>query len=157
MQFHGFPRRGTFPTGYGVFLAADGAHVTIGDIDLEGAQGTVAAVEAAGGRATAMACDVRDADQVRALVSAASSAGRLDTVVGVAGLLRTAPLADLSVDAFEAHLAINLTANLVLAQAAAPALADAGGGSIVLMASLAASAERPVPLPTTHPRGASST
>ena len=41
-----------------------------------------------------------------------------------------------SVDAFEAHLAINLTANLVLAQAAAPALAEAGDGSIVLMASL---------------------
>lgn len=117
-------------------LAADGAHVTIGDIDLDGAQGTVAEIEAAGGRASARACDVRDADQVRELVAAASAAGALDTVVGVAGLLRTAPLAELEVDAFEAHLAINLTANLVLAQAAAPALAAAGGGSIVLMASL---------------------
>jgi NAD(P)-dependent dehydrogenase (short-subunit alcohol dehydrogenase family) len=109
-------------------LAADGAHVIVGDIDLDGAQGTVAEVEAAGGNAAALACDVRDADQVRALVAAASAAGCLDTVVGVAGLLRTAPLADLAVDALEAHL--------VLAQAAAPALAAAGGGSIVLMASL---------------------
>jgi 3-oxoacyl-[acyl-carrier protein] reductase len=115
-------------------LAADGAHVTIGDIDLDGAQGTVAEIEAAGGRAAAHACDVRDPRQVHALVEAAE--GELDTVVGVAGLLRTAPLAELTIEQFEAHLAINLTANLVLAQAAAPALAAAGGGSIVLMASL---------------------
>jgi 3-oxoacyl-[acyl-carrier protein] reductase len=117
-------------------LATDGACVVIGDIDVDGAQETVAAIESAGGRATAQACDVRDPVQLRDLVAAASELGALDTVVGVAGLLRTARLAELALDEFRAHLEINLTANLILAQAAAPALASAGGGSIVLMASL---------------------
>jgi 3-oxoacyl-[acyl-carrier protein] reductase len=57
-------------------------------------------------------------------------------VLGNAGLLRTAPLAELGREDFERHLTINLTANLRLAQLAAPVLGARGGGALVFTASL---------------------
>lgn len=116
-------------------FAADGAHVVIGDVAEVPARETVAGVERAGGTATFVRCDVtRDAD-LGALVGAAARAGRLEAVLGNAGLLRTARLEELERAEFERHLAVNLTANLRLAQLAAPVLAATGGGAIVFTAS----------------------
>lgn len=118
-------------------FAAQGARVTVADRDADGAEAVAAAVRDGGGSAHAVACDVTRRDDLDAAVSgAAKHAGRLDAVVGNAGMLRTAPLAELDVAEFEAHLAVNLTANLVLAQLAAPRLAEPGGGVLVFMGSL---------------------
>jgi 3-oxoacyl-[acyl-carrier protein] reductase len=117
-------------------FAADGAHVVIGDVAEELAAETVRLVEEAGGSASLQRCDVTSDADLAALVQAASAAGDLQAVLGNAGLLRTAPLADLAVEEFERHLAINLTANLRLTQLAAPVLGARGGGAIVFTASL---------------------
>ena len=114
-------------------FAAEGGAVTVGDLSLERAQQTAGEIEAAGGRARAVRCDVAQADDLDALLAAP---GAVDVVFGNAGLLRTSPLGELAVEDFEAHLRINLTANLLLAQRAAPLLRRRGGGAIVFTASL---------------------
>ncbi len=117
-------------------FAADGAHVVIGDVAEEPAAETVALVEAAGGTAAQQRCDVTSDEDLAALLEAGTGAGDVQAVLGNAGLLRTAPLAELERAEFERHLAINLTANLRLAQLAAPVLGARGGGSLVFTASL---------------------
>jgi 3-oxoacyl-[acyl-carrier protein] reductase len=117
-------------------FAADGAHVVIGDVAEGPAAETVALVEAAGGTASRQRCDVTSDEDLAALLEAGVAAGDVQAVLGNAGLLRTAPLAELERADFERHLAINLTANLRLAQLAAPVLAARGGGALVFTASL---------------------
>jgi NAD(P)-dependent dehydrogenase (short-subunit alcohol dehydrogenase family) len=120
-----------------VEFARAGAAVLIGDIDENGAAETVDLVETAGGRAVFRRCDVSQAGEIEALVETAEEElGGLDTVFGNAGLLRTAPLTELSLETFEQHLAINLTANFLLAKFAAPVLRRRGGGSLTFTASV---------------------
>lgn len=113
-------------------LAEAGASVMIGDIDVAGAEATA---REAGGRARR--CDVASAAELADLVAAAVAAfGGVDIVFGNAGLLQTASLEDVSVAAFERHLAINLTANFVLAKVCAPVMRRRGGGSMIFTASV---------------------
>jgi NAD(P)-dependent dehydrogenase (short-subunit alcohol dehydrogenase family) len=119
-----------------LLFAREGARVVIGDINERDATETVEAVEAEGGAATLKYCDVGKEEDVAGLFAAAEEEyGRLDAVFGNAGLLRTSPLEELSVEEFERHLRINLTANFLLAKHAAPTMRRQGGGSIVFMAS----------------------
>ena len=83
----------------------------------------VAEVEAAGGRACAVAADVRDSEQVDALMrTAVERFGRLDIAVAGAGVLRRAPLAELSDDAWDDMLSVDLTGVLRTLRAAAGAM-----------------------------------
>jgi NAD(P)-dependent dehydrogenase (short-subunit alcohol dehydrogenase family) len=118
-------------------LAGAGATVVIGDVDVEGALETAALVEAEGGRASARSCDVTVPEDLAALVAHAEDEhGGFDAVFGNAGLLQTAPLDELSLELFERHLAINLTANFLLAKLTAPVLRRRGGGSLIFTSSV---------------------
>jgi NAD(P)-dependent dehydrogenase (short-subunit alcohol dehydrogenase family) len=118
-------------------LAREGAAVAIGDIDDEGVAETARLVEEAAGRPLVRRCDVASSEQIDQLVAAAKDAfGGVDIVFGNAGVLTVAPLAELSLDTFEQHLDVNLTANFRLAKAVAPILRLRGGGSIIFTASL---------------------
>ncbi len=120
-----------------VALAREGAAIAIGDVDERGAAGTAERIEAEGGRATARPCDVTSPEQIEALVaSAAAGLGGIDIAFGNAGFLATADLDEMALDTFNRHLAINLTANFLLAKASAPQLRRRGGGSIIFTASL---------------------
>jgi len=119
-----------------LLFASEGARVVIGDVNESDASDTVEAVEAGGSSAIFRYCDVSRGEDIVGLVAMAEREyGRLDAVFGNAGLLRTSPLEELSVEEFERHLRINLTANFLLAKHAAPAMRRQGGGSIVFMAS----------------------
>ncbi|MFM9940627.1 MAG: SDR family NAD(P)-dependent oxidoreductase [Hyphomicrobiaceae bacterium] len=68
-------------------FAAEGAHVVLADIDMTGAQSVVAAIVAAGGQATSLACDVTRGQDVAALFRTIDqSHGRLDVLVNNAGI-----------------------------------------------------------------------
>ncbi len=119
-----------------LLFASEGACIVIGDVNESDASDTVEAVEAGGSSAIFRYCDVSRGEDIVGLVAMAEREyGRLDAVFGNAGLLRTSPLEELSVEEFERHLRINLTANFLLAKHAAPAMRRQGGGSIVFMAS----------------------
>ena len=68
-------------------LGRRGARVVVADRDVGGAERVAAAINAAGGSAQAVACDVTSPEQVRELVDATRSAhGRLDYMFNNAGI-----------------------------------------------------------------------
>lgn len=84
------------------------------------AEETVAEIQAAGGRAAAVQCDVADAAAVeRLFTTAAEMFGDLDVVVNCAGIMPLRPIEGNDVEVFDQVIATNLRGTfLVLAQAA---------------------------------------
>ncbi len=100
-------------------------------------------VEAAsGGRVVACVAELtRAADRERLVAEAAAALGGLDALVLAAGIARHAAVGALTEADFDATLAADLVAPVLLAQAALPQLAD-GGGVVFVGSNLA---QRPVP------------
>jgi 3-oxoacyl-[acyl-carrier protein] reductase len=111
--------------------------------------GRVAAVDLDGDRAAAVgsvgiACDVSDEGSVRSAVEdARSQLGRIDCVLNCAGYAEFTPLEELSLEAWNRMLAVHLTGTFLVCKATLPHLREAGGGSIVNVASIAALLARP--------------
>jgi NAD(P)-dependent dehydrogenase (short-subunit alcohol dehydrogenase family) len=122
-----------------LLLAARGARVVVADLDAEQGSGVVAEIAGAGGEAAFVTTDVTDPVQVQAMVDAAVGRwGGLHIAVNNAGTSGTyAKLADQPLEDWNRTLAINLTATFLCVQAEVAALRDAGGGSIVNVASAA--------------------
>ncbi len=124
-----------------VVLGREGAHVCIVDRHLGSAQETADLLRRAGGEAGAHAADVTREADVAALVAAARERfGHIDILhknVGASLALGDAPAAELTEEAFDRSLAVNLKATWLTCKHALPALRDAHG-SIVNIASMAA-------------------
>lgn len=89
-----------------------------------------------GGVAVAFPVDVRDSAQVDSFLSAVVAEwGRVDHVVANAGILRRAALADLTDDAWNEVIDIDLTGVMRTVRAAAPHF-PGGGGSVVAVSSI---------------------
>lgn len=121
-------------------FAAEGAAVTVADLDAAGADRVVAEIAAAGGTARAAVLDVSDPPAVEAMVADAVSAyGRLDVLHNNAywaPLDRT--VTDTSLDEWERTIAVTLTSVFLGCKYAVPRLVAGGGGAIVNTASTAA-------------------
>ena len=91
-------------------LAADGFRLIVNYASsAPEAHQVVAAIEAAGGAATAVGADVAGAAGVRALFDAAEAAyGPVDVLVNNAGVLKASPLADVTDEDYRRQLGINL-------------------------------------------------
>ena len=121
-------------------LAREGADVSIGEIDLPGAEETADLVRQAGGRAHVVKMNVAAPQHVQEAVdSCVAALGRLDIAVANAGIGRAAPLLEMSLKDWQDQVDINLTGVFVTAQAAARKMVELGnGGRIICMSSLAA-------------------
>ena len=128
-------------------LARDGAAVAITyQSSKDKAQAVVREIEAAGGRAIAIAADSADADAVRgAVVETVRALGRIDVLVNNAGIASMAPLAEFALDEFDRMLAINVRAVFVAAQEASRHMVE--GGRIITIGSV--NADR-MPFPGGH-------
>lgn len=119
-------------------LAAEGAAVAVADIDVPAAEAVAAAMRDRGGRALAVAADVRDAESVNAAMQrAAGEFGVLDILVNNAGVVRDGRLADMSDEDWDTVLDIDLRGYFVCARAALPHLRNRGWGRIVNISSRA--------------------
>ena len=125
-------------------FAREGARVAVADILEEAAQGTVAEIEAMGGQALAIACDVTDDDAVKAMIAATVDAyGSLDCAFNNAGI---APyqvnaggqkIADVAPEAWRRLIDVNLTGVwLCLRHEVAQMRAQGSGGVIINTASI---------------------
>jgi 3-oxoacyl-[acyl-carrier protein] reductase len=123
-------------------LARRGARVVVGyGTSTEAAAETVATIVAEGGEATAIAADVRDPEQVRALATAAGEFGdgRIDILVNNAGgLVRRSPLAEVTPDLLEETLRLNFVSAAVACREVIPGMAERGYGRVVNIGSVAA-------------------
>ena len=74
-------------------------------------------IEAKGGRATVIEGDLADSDSVSSMIDAAAAAlGRLSLLVNNASLFKDDTVQDFSFAQFDAHMAVNLRAPILLAQ-----------------------------------------
>lgn len=120
-------------------LADQGAHVAVLDIQLDAAEKTAAGIRAQGGQAMALACDVAQAEQVKAAVSQwVSTAGGLDLVVNSAGVTSAPgmPFTNNTEADWDRALAVNLKGALHVCQAAREWLLKSGQGRIVNISSI---------------------
>jgi NAD(P)-dependent dehydrogenase (short-subunit alcohol dehydrogenase family) len=119
-------------------LALAGADVAVTDIDGGRAEATAAELSATGVRAWACATDVRDPDQVQALVAGAVAAlGKVDILVNNAGTSKARPFLDITREEWEAQIQVHMSGAFYCSQAAARDMRERGYGRIICIASVA--------------------
>ncbi|GAA3877091.1 SDR family oxidoreductase [Leifsonia kafniensis] len=120
-------------------LASEGARVLVTDVNLASADATVALIEAAGGVALSAQVDVRDRAQIAAAVQKAKDAwGSLHLLVNNAGVVTTHSFADLTEDAWDFVVDINLKGQWLVAQEVTKLIAESGGGAVVNLSTVEA-------------------
>jgi len=119
-------------------LAAEGAHVVVGDLDGAGAARTADEITGAVGadRALGLAMDVTSESSVRAAFEATVLAyGGLDVLVSNAGVAHSAPVAGMAAEDWERSFAVNARGHFLVAREAMRLLIAQGiGGALVFIA-----------------------
>jgi 3-oxoacyl-[acyl-carrier protein] reductase len=119
-----------------VRLAADGATVFIGDIDLPAAE---RAANAIGEHARALHLDVTsEASWQAAIQEAAGDSGGIDILVNNAGIAgRSAPVHEISLEEWDTLIRLDLTSYFLGCKHVIPGMIERGYGRIVNIASIA--------------------
>ncbi|MFM2070565.1 MAG: hypothetical protein RLZZ623_828 [Actinomycetota bacterium] len=113
-------------------LGRRGAAVIVNDLDVDAANTVVAEIVAAGGRAVVAPGDIATEAAAAATVDAAiQSFGRVDIVVNNAGVLRSAPFRELTVETWDRVVAVNLRSTFLVTHAAWGHMADQGYGRVI--------------------------
>ena len=121
-------------------LAAEGAHVVVADINLDGANETVSIIEGDGGAALAQWVDVSAEEAIAAMVAATvGHFGGLhllhNNAADVSIILRDLDVATMEAEVWDRTMAVNLRGPMLGIKHALPHLIAAGGGAIVTTSS----------------------
>ena len=118
-------------------FSAEGAAVAISARNMMKSAAVVADLEADGGRALAIECDVTDPDDcARAVAVSLESLGSLDVLFNNAGIIyREKTVVDTAFEEWRRTMAVNATGTFLMSRAAIPAMLGGGGGVIVNNAS----------------------
>lgn len=118
-------------------LAARGADIAVADLQAEWCAETVAAVEALGRRAVAVAANVADAASAEAAVASVLAAmGRIDILVNNAGITKDTLLVRMPEESWDAVLDVNLKGAFLMTKAVLPGMLRQRSGAIVNIASI---------------------
>ncbi|WP_092806820.1 SDR family NAD(P)-dependent oxidoreductase [Rhodococcus globerulus] len=123
-------------------LANEGAQIVIGDLNLEGAEKTAAAINEAGGCSVAAQFDISDDTSVEKLVAfSVRTYGGLDAVHINAGdmgsVSKDTDIVDIDLEVWDRTIAVNLRGHMLVTRHAIPELLARGGGTIVYTSSIA--------------------
>ena len=120
-------------------LADRGHRVALLDLDADTVQQTADALAAGGASTLAAPVDVSDRAAVDdALQKVRSEFGPVEIMVTSAGIDAFVPFTEMTVDAWDRMIAVNLTGTFHCLQAAIPDMLDAGWGRIVTISSSSA-------------------
>ena len=119
---------------YAKALAAAGAAVVVNDLDVDLAQETAQAIEAAGGQAVAEGSAIGSTEAADAIVAKAVEAfGRLDVMVTNAGVLRDRSLLKMEDADFDLVVETHLRGTFTCGRAAAKQFKEQGGGGRLIL------------------------
>lgn len=121
-------------------FAARGASVTVLDISEADAASTLKQIIDEGGKASSLTCDVSDARMVRAAFEGIANRGRIDMLVNSAGIAHVGNLESTSEADFDAVFRVNVKGIFNCMQAVIGHMKKMGGGVILNIASIAATA-----------------
>ncbi len=127
-------------------LAAEGAHVVVAARSEESRpmlpgtiHSTVGEIEDAGGKALAVATNVREEDSIRHLVDRTlDEYGAVDVLINNAAIGSYTPFLEMTVKEWDLVMSIDLRAPFIACKAVAPIMIEQGGGSIINISSHAA-------------------
>ena len=118
-------------------LARAGAHVVLGDVNLEGAQATAEAINIIGGSASAVKIDVSNATEVREVFDFIIKDKKpVDILVNNAGITRDGLMVRMKESDWDLVLDINLKGSFLCSQQAAKQMMKQKNGAIVNIASI---------------------
>lgn len=124
--------------GLAMELARQGASVAVADILLENAEAVADAINASGGHAVAIHCDVCDRASINAMRDRANEAlGTIQLVFANAGATSFTALTEMSDDDVDWIVQVNLMGVMYTTRAFLPGMMAAGGGHICATASMA--------------------
>ena len=119
-------------------LAEAGADIVVCARQAERCEQAAAELEQLGVRALGLGCDVRDPGQVQGVVAkTVADFGGVDILVNNAGTVWGATPEDTPLEGWQKVVDVNLTGVFLFSQAAGREMIDAGGGTIVNIASVA--------------------
>lgn len=120
-------------------LAAHGAKVVVASRKLDACEQVAAGIRAAGGTAVARACNIGYKDQLQSLVDdTCAEWGGIDVLVCNAAVNPYyGPSLSMPDDAFDRVMASNVRSNFWLANMVMPQMAERGGGSVIIISSIA--------------------
>lgn len=117
--------------------AREGAAVVVGARRVDRLAALVAEIERAGGRASAVECDVADRPAVDRLVDhAVTRFGHLDVMVANAGIGYYGPFEDTPTDVMQRLMTVNVMGTLHAAQASLRVMKARGRGHIIAVSSI---------------------
>jgi len=117
-------------------FASRGALVAVIDVNGAAADLTASEIEAEGGRALAVACDVADFDSVQAAVARITDElGVIRVLVSNAGITRPAMIRKMTVDEWDQVIDVHLNASFFWLKAVVEPMIAAGGGRIIFTSS----------------------
>lgn len=122
-----------------ITLAGLGAKVIVSSRKIEACEVVVREIGGNGGHAKAVACNVGEAAQLEKLIAqceAAFGAPRI-LVCNAATNPVYGPMAQVEDRAFDKIMAVNVRGNMTLIDRVAPGMSAAGGGSVILLSSIA--------------------
>ena len=123
-------------------FAGAGVDLCLVDIDAEGLARAEQVILELGARALVQATDLSVPDNCKAVVSAAVEAfGRLDALCNVAAVMLPNHSTEMSENAFQKTLAVNLSAPFFLAQAAIPHLLETEGAIVNVASAVGVTAQ----------------
>jgi NAD(P)-dependent dehydrogenase (short-subunit alcohol dehydrogenase family) len=119
-------------------MASLGAKVVISSRKADACEAVAAAIRKDGGEAIVIPCNISRKEEVEALVKGTLAQwGRIDTLVCNAAVNPYfGPLANIPDEAFDKIMSSNIKSNLWLCNLAIPAMAEQGGGSVVIVSSI---------------------
>jgi NAD(P)-dependent dehydrogenase (short-subunit alcohol dehydrogenase family) len=124
-------------------FAREGARVFVVDRNKEGATAAARGIVVSGGTAEAAGCDVSDAENVGRVFGEIFGRGRVEILVNCAGVAHVGTVSSTSEEDFDRIMRVNVRGVYLCTRAVVEHMKAQGGGTILNIASIAASAGLP--------------